>query len=269
MEQTDDIRKEIAARLELARQIAHEAGQLTLRYFRNSDLLVERKSDQSPITIADREAEELLRKRIMAAFADDGIVGEEFDEKPGTSRFQWMLDPIDGTKSFICGVPLYGTMVGVTRDDLAVIGVIEIPALGESIHAATDCGAWYSTQGQAPVRAAVSKVDQLKESLFCTTEIDTFDQTGRTTVFDQLQGRARLTRTWGDCYGYVLVATGRAEVMIDPQLSVWDTTALKPIVEEAGGTLTDFQGRPTVFSGEAVATNGRVVDEVLAITKGN
>ncbi|MEK6248708.1 MAG: histidinol-phosphatase [Planctomycetales bacterium] len=256
---------EITARLDLARQIAHEAGQLTLKYFRKSDLVVEQKNDNTPVTIADREAEQLLRSRIESEFSDDGIIGEEFDERPGSSPFRWMLDPIDGTKSFVAGVPLFGTLVGITKGDEAVIGVIEIAALGESVHAAKGHGAWYCSTGRPPVRARVSDVSDLSEALFCTTQVDTFDSTDRRTIYEQLQQGTRLTRTWGDCYGYILVATGRAELMVDPQLGIWDTVALQPVIEEAGGIFTDFLGNATVFSGEAIASNGQIHQSVLDI----
>jgi histidinol phosphatase-like enzyme (inositol monophosphatase family) len=256
------------ARLELARRIAQEAGQLTLQYFRRDDLRVERKADDSPVTIADREAENLLRRRIAAVFADDGIVGEEFPETEGTSPYKWILDPIDGTKSFVSGVPLYGTLVGVTQDDDPVVGVINIPALDESIHAACGRGAWYVRGNLAPRPARVSSVGKLADGLFCTSEIATFAKRRRQRVFEGLQDAAWLTRTWGDCYGYLLLATGRAEVMVDPELHVWDAAAVLPVVQEAGGTFTDWQGRATIHAGEAIATNGHVLDEVLALTQG-
>jgi histidinol phosphatase-like enzyme (inositol monophosphatase family) len=261
-----EVENETALRLELARQIAHEAGQLTLQYFCGPDLTVDRKQDATPVTVADREAEQLLRHRISESFPDDGIVGEEFEEKKGSSAFRWLLDPIDGTKSFISGVPLYGTMVAVMRGAEPELGVIEIPPLGESIHAARGGGAWHKVGENRPVRACVSPVAVLSEGLFCTTQLSSFAGSQRADVFTRLQGRARLTRTWGDCYGYLLVATGRAELMVDPELNIWDTAALMPIVEEAGGTLTDFSGRRTVLGGEAVATNCRILKEVLELT---
>ena len=255
----------ISQRLELAKRIAREAGQLTLRHFRSDTLQIDQKSDHTPVTNADREAEQRLRRGIEAAFADDGIIGEEFGEKPGTSDFCWILDPIDGTKSFVSGVPLYGTLVGVTCRDEPVIGVIEIPALAESIYAAVGRGAWYMTGDEPAVRASVSSVEPLSEGVFCTSEVASFHSSGRAEVFERLQNTARITRTWGDCYGYLLVATGRAELMVDPVMNIWDTVALKPVIEEAGGRFVDFKGVASVSSGEAVATNGKLLDEVLAI----
>jgi len=259
---------DIADRLGLAREAAREAGEITLRHFRRDDLEIERKRDDSPVTVADRRAEEHLRRRIAEAFPDDAILGEELPDREGTSGFRWILDPIDGTKSFIHGVPLYGTLVGVEHQGESVVGVNRIPALDECVYAGRGQGAWYVSGDQAPVPARVSPCPRLAEGLFLTSEVVSFDHCGRRAVYDRLQAVARLTRTWGDCYGYLMLATGRAELMVDPVMEVWDAAALLPILEEAGGTFTDWQGRPTIHSREGVATNGRILDEVLAITRG-
>lgn len=257
----------LTARLEVARSAARAAGQLTLRYFRSARFVVERKADDSPVTIADREAELLLRRLVRREFPQDALVGEEYGHQEGTSGFRWIFDPIDGTRSFISGVPLYGTLVGVEYAQRSVIGVIEMPALGESLHAAEGRGAWHA-QGDEPPRAAhVSPRDRLVDGLFVTTQIDLYERRAATQVFWDLQRRAATTRTWGDCYGYLLVATGRAEVMLDPEMSVWDAAALQPILEEAGGTFTDWRGNRSIHHGEGVGTNGRVLDEVLSVTR--
>ncbi len=261
----------ISERLELAVAIAREAGEVTLQHFRRHDLQVERKADKTPVTIADRAAEQLLRNRISAQFPDDAIVGEEFGRTDGTSGYLWALDPIDGTKSFVHGVPLYTTLVAVLREERACVGVIHAPAAVETVYASTGGGCWYvGEKGAQPRPARVSKVPRLAESLLLTTEIRTFSE-GRPRdamdVFQQLERSARLTRTWGDGYGYLMVATGRAEAMIDPELDIWDLAALQPVIEEAGGTFCDWQGRATVHSRDAIATNGLVTDEVLAITR--
>jgi len=257
----------IRTRLELAVTIAHEAGEITLEHFRRDDLVVERKGDDSPVTVADRRAEEHLRARIARRFPDDGILGEELPERPGTSAYRWILDPIDGTKSFIHGVPLYGTLVAVERDGEPCLGVIRIPALGEAVYAALGQGAWYLAGDRPPEPARVSSTGALAEGLFVTSEVTTFDEIGHREAYDRLQGAARLSRTWGDAYGYLMVAMGRAEVMVDPIVSVWDLAAVQPVVEEAGGRFTDWHGRRTIRSGRSVATNGRVHDEVLAILR--
>ena len=258
---------EIGARLDLAVEAALEAGRITLEYFRREDLEVERKGDDSPVTAADRAAEEHLRRRIAGVFPDDAILGEEFPEKAGSSGYRWILDPIDGTKSFIHGVPLYGTLVGVEHQGESVLGVILIPALDEYVYAAAGGGAWYVRGNAAPRPAKVSQCSKLAEGLFVTSEVICFDEVRREQVYKQLEATARLARTWGDCYGYLLVATGRAELMVDPYMSVWDAAALLPILQEAGGSFTDWQGRATIHSGEGIATNGHILAEVLAVTK--
>jgi histidinol phosphatase-like enzyme (inositol monophosphatase family) len=259
---------EIGPRLDLALAAGKAAGTLTLRYFQQDNYTVERKGDASPVTVADRSAEELLRQRISAAFPRDGILGEEFGRTEGASGFTWILDPIDGTKSFISGVPLYGTLVAVEHEGRALVGLAFMPALGEGAFAARGRGAWHFRGEEQPRPARVSTKARLAEGLLLTSQVDTFAQRGAAGAFDALQASACVTRTWGDCYGYFLVATGRAEVMIDPVLNVWDAAAVQPIVEEAGGTFTDWQGAPSMHAGEAVATNGLVLEEVLTITRG-
>ena len=257
-------------RLELAVAAARAAGVLTLQWFRQNALDVERKGDGSPVTAADRAAESLLRDEIAAGFPDDAILGEEFGEKPGTSGYRWVLDPIDGTKSFITGVPLYTTLVAVLEGDRPLIGVIYSPATEEMTYAAAGEPTWYAVGDVAPVRAQVSEVERLAEATFVTTETRTFDRVGpkgSRHVYDQLERSCRLTRTWGDAYGYILVATGRADVMVDPIVNLWDAAALQPIIEGAGGHFSDWQGRHTVHTGNAIATNSRLAGLVLSITR--
>jgi len=255
-------------RLEYAVEIAREAGNLTLEYFNNPDLVVEQKNDFTPVTEADRGAELLLRDRISERFPDDSILGEEFPEKDGHSGFRWILDPIDGTKSFIHGVPIYSTLVGVEYNGEPIIGVIRLPALSETVWAMRGGGTWHdSPRFQLPQKIQVSKSQKLGEGLFLTSSVTAFDQMGRERAFREIAQKMLLTRTWGDAYGYYLVATGRAEVMIDPILSVWDAAPLLTIITEAGGLFSDWQGTPTIYGKEAVATNGLVHEEITAITR--
>jgi histidinol-phosphatase len=256
---------ELQSRLALAVEAAREAGRITLEYFRRDDLNVELKHDNTPVTVADRRAEETLRQYIAAAFPHDGVFGEELAERPGTSGFRWILDPIDGTKSFIHGVPLYSTLIGVEYDGQSVLGVIRIPALDECVYAAQGLGAWYVHGDQPPRRARVSSTPTLSKALFVTSEVINFDRSGRRGAYDRLQTAARLTRTWGDGYGYLMVATGRAEVMVDPIMALWDAAALLPVLEEAGGVFLDWRGNRTIHAGEGVATNGLLKDEVLSL----
>jgi histidinol-phosphatase len=260
--------QEQAARLELAVQFAQAAGEHTLKYFGSDRLVIERKSDESPVTVADREAEELLRRMIAEAFPDDGILGEEFPETPGTSGYRWILDPIDGTKSFIHGVPLYSTLIGIEHQGDCFAGVIRLPALQQEVYARRGAGAWTRDDDSPPRAAHVSSVETLSESLFLTSEVICFDEVGREPAFQRFQQETRLTRTWGDGYGYYLLATGRAELMIDPYLNCWDAAPMLPIVIEAGGTFTDWQGNETIHNEEAIGTNGRIFEETMTIAKG-
>ncbi len=259
---------DLSSRLDLALATARAAGEFILTHYRQDQLAVEQKADATPVTIADREAELLMRARISAAFPDDGILGEEHDEVPGSSGYRWILDPIDGTVSFVRGAPLFGTLIGIERGERSVIGVINLPALDESVYGAVGMGAWSCCGAAAPRPARVSNRARLADALVCSTSVTGFERHDRLAIYQQLRTAAALDRGWGDCYGYALVATGRAEVMLDPKMSLWDIAALQPIIEEAGGTLTDWQGRPTIYAGEAIATNGAVLEEVLAITRG-
>ncbi|QDU88666.1 Histidinol-phosphatase [Pirellulimonas nuda] len=265
---------QVAQRLEFAVQIAHEAGAVTLDYFRSASLAVDRKSDGSPVTAADRAAETLLRERIAAEFPGDAVVGEEFGASPGDSGYTWVLDPIDGTKSFIHGVPLYTTLIGVLTGDTPdcgkpQAGVIHSPATGETAWAAIGQGCRLSGRSGAADRPGqVSSCGSLDESLVLTSEVVSFrrNRSGDAlTKYLQLQDSARLVRTWGDGYGYLMLVGGRADVMLDPIMNLWDAAALMPIVTEAGGRFTDWRGEATVHSGDALATNGQVHQAVLDI----
>lgn len=274
--------KDIQARLELALSAGREAAAITLKYFRQDNFEVELKADKSPVTVADRESETHLRKRITEAFPHDAILGEEFPAVEGTSGFRWILDPIDGTKSFVHGVPFYGTMIGVDfsgssnpiaspdkpSEPRVVVGVVFLPGLDEVVYASRGQGTWQIRGQGAPKRCQVSKCANLEDALFLTTSVQAFEKLGRREAYDGIARAARLTRTWGDCYGYLMVATGRAEVMVDPIMNLWDAAAVQPIVEEAGGTFTDWRGKHTVLTGEGVATNGHVLDAVVAHTRG-
>jgi len=253
-------------RFEAAKQFAFEAGRLTLQYFQQG-VAVERKSDNSPVTVADREAEQLLRRRIAEQFPQDAIVGEEFDDVSGTSGFRWILDPIDGTKSFISGVPLYGTMIGIEHDGKSVVGVVYWPGLDEGIYACQGRDAWHFKSDQPPQRAQVSSCEKLADAVFVTSQVDTFAERDAAEAYKQLESAAYVTRTWGDCYGYLLVATGRVDFMVDPLMSVWDAAALQPILEEAGGTFTDWKGNPTIHGAEGVGTNSLLLEQVLEVTR--
>lgn len=257
----------VQSRLDWALQLAEEAGRLTLDYFQSDRFQVSRKADASPVTQADLQAERLLRERIAERFAEDGVVGEELGVKAGTSGFRWILDPIDGTKSFICGVPLYSQLIGIVRDEQSVAGVISVPGLSETVYAAQGGGAWWKRGGMPAVPARVSANTNLAEGTFLLSQVDSFAKRGAAEAFLRLQAEAYITRTWGDGYGYLLVATGRADVMVDPIMNVWDAAAILPVMQEAGGAFTDWRGTARIDGGEGIGASRAVLEQVLRITR--
>ena len=236
-------------------QVARIAGEVALRYYKSS-LVIESKADGSPVTIADRKAEQVARVWIEENFPSDGILGEELGiTRPDAAR-RWVLDPIDGTKTFVRGVPLWGTLVGLCEGDEVVAGAAYFPALGEMLAAARGAGCWWNG-----ARCQVSPLATLGQATVLTTDERFADDGGHLLGWRTLSAKAAVARSWGDCFGYLLVATGRAEVMVDGIVSPWDAAALMPIVEEAGGVFTDWKGTRTAFGGSAVATNQGVAAE--------
>jgi len=235
--------------LEAAAEVARVAGEAAVRHFR-ATLEVETKADGSPVTRADREAEQAARAWLAARFPEDGVTGEEFGETRPGARRRWFLDPVDGTKSFVRGVPLWGSMVGVVEDGVVAAGAMAFPALGEAIAAARGEGCWWNG-----ARCRVSAVTDLAAATVLATDERFTRDVRKKSAWDALAARASVARSWGDCYGYLLVATGRAELMTDGVLHPWDAVPLVPIVEEAGGVITDWTGGPAGFGAGAIATN--------------
>ncbi|WP_397568794.1 inositol monophosphatase family protein [Schlesneria sp. T3-172] len=258
---------EMQSRLEFGIRVAREASELILRYYQATDLAVERKGDSSPVTEADKGAELLIRKELELAFPNDAILGEEFPDKVGTSGFRWILDPIDGTKSFIHGVPLFGTLIGVEYDSRCVIGVVRFPALNEVVYAAKGSGAWWQIGDREPRRVRASDVNTFDEATFCTTNITRWQKIGRADTLQTLLDSVKLARGWGDCFGHMLVATGRAELMIDPSMNPWDAAALLPIVEEAGACFVDWKGDSTIYGGNGLSVVNGLKDQVLGLLR--
>jgi histidinol-phosphatase len=253
-------------RLSAMVDLAISAGDVTLKYFRTGGLKVEAKADDSPVTIADRSAEQWARAAIAEAFPDDAVVGEEFSDSEGTSRYRWIIDPIDGTKSFVCGVPLYSTLLALECDGQPLGGVIQIPALGETVAAVVGRGAWYRPGRDAAWEAArVSDKQTLEKSVLLTSQADLFARRGAGDAYADLERLCWVSRTWGDGYGYLLVATGRAELMVDAICNPWDVAAMLPIMKEAGGRFSDWRGNETCRGGEGIGTNGLIHDEVVGI----
>jgi histidinol-phosphatase len=256
------LQSSLDGRLATAVELAQLAGRSTLKHFQRDTFVVERKGDNSPVTVADKQAEQLIREQLQQRFPLDAILGEEFGAQAGTSQYQWIVDPIDGTKSFISGVPLYSTLVGIVHERRCVAGVIYLPALDEIVFAAQGCGAWHSVQASAPQRCQVS-TRQLKDGLCVVSQVDTFEARGAGEGFRALQAAAYVTRTWGDGYGYLLIATGRGELMVDPIANPWDLAAVQPVIEEAGGRFTSWDGQAHVFGGDGIGSNGLVHEQAL------
>ena len=245
--------------LAFALDVAWQAGRVTLGHFQTL-LDVEKKSDNTPLTIADKQAEQTMRRLIQDRFPDHGIVGEEFGETETDSPYRWILDPIDGTKSFVAGVPLYANLVALMDGEKALIGIINLPALNETIYAVRGGGCFWNGRS-----AHVSQVSELKEAVVLTSGLHYFKE--KQAAWDRLLKASYIQRTWGDAYGYALVATGRADIMADPAMYLWDSAPLQVIMEEAGGTFTDWQGNPTIYNDESVATNGRLFKQVMEIIR--
>lgn len=252
---------------DLAVQAAHCGGQAALPYFRQPALAVEWKSDDSPVTVADRSAEEAIRRFIAQARPDDGWLGEETGTSDGTSGYTWIVDPIDGTRNFVRGVPLWSTLVACARTNESssepevVASCVLFPALDEAYDAALGHGARCNNQS-----IQVSRIDSLSESMWCFETPTWFRTQGLEQVFSELETACALSRGLSDAYGHILVASGRAELMVEPQLALWDVAATSLVVREAGGQFSDLDGHePGICSGHAVVSNGLVHNDALAI----
>ena len=242
------------ALLEAVQVVARLAGDVALSHYRTA-IAVESKGDGSPVTIADREAEQAARDWIAQRFPADGILGEEFGARDGTSGRRWLLDPIDGTKSFVRGVPLWGTLIAVAEGDKVLAGAAYFPAVNEIIAAAPGEGCWWNGR-----RASVSTVSTLASATALVTDDRAFATIAQRDAWIALADSAGIARSWGDCFGYLLVATGRAEVMVDPIINPWDAACFLPIIEEAGGVFTSLSGERTAFGGHAIATNSALAE---------
>lgn len=234
------------------------SGNIIKNYWRK-EINIETKKDESPVTIADKKAEEAMREIIMKEFPEHGILGEEFGEHNSNAEYKWILDPIDGTKSFICGTVTFGTLIALTKNDQPIIGVINQPILNEFL-IGDNFSSFLNEQ-----KVNVSKCDKIENSVLLTTDYLNIEKYQNKNGFDELMKKTKLFRMWGDCYGYYLIATGFAEIMIDPIMNPWDSLALIPIINGAGGKITDYQGNDPVIGNSIVATNGKIHDEVIKI----
>lgn len=240
-------------------EFARIAGQSTLNYYQKT-FEIDYKSDNSPVTIADREAEMSIRKNIKKHFPDHGIIGEEFGKENEDRDIVWVLDPIDGTKSFLHGIPFYTTLIGVLIKNESKVGVIYAPVLDEMVSAAVGLGCDFNGE-----KATVRECKDLSEATFLTTDIQSFYDYGYGNGLEDLLNQTRYHRTWGDAYGHMMVAIGRADIMVDAIVSVWDAAALLPILQEAGGSFSDLNGDKTIHTGNALSTNKFLKNEIIRI----
>jgi myo-inositol-1(or 4)-monophosphatase len=252
---------ELSVRLDFAVECVYSAGQLSLKYFREG-LKAEQKSDGSPVTLADRSCEQFIRSRVDAQFPDDDFLGEEFgaNNHNSLSVGRWICDPIDGTRSFVSGVPLYGVLLSFEVNQKPVLGVISLPASNEL----------YCASSNQPTLlnghlCKVSSIDRLSEARVCLGSLQSFKGMGWEQNMLQLAGRSSMTRGWGDAFGHMLVASGRAEAMVDPKVSRWDVSAVKIIVEQAGGWFGDESGGDGLDSGRAISSNPHLRDELFSL----
>jgi histidinol-phosphatase len=250
--------------LDFAVETAYLAGRLTLGYYQTG-VRPDLKSDQSPVTVADRQAEELIRGRIERTYPRHAIVGEEYGAKEGEgSDHRWFIDPIDGTKSFVRGVPLYAVLIGLEIEGEVRVGAAYYPALDEMLAAASGVGCWWNGR-----RARVSEVSTLNQALVTSSDVGSFARYGRSAEWERIKQATYHRAGWGDAYGHLLVATGRAELMLDPVMNPWDCGPFPPILQEAGGYFGDWQGKATIYGGEAMCTTQTLLPEVLALIRGD
>jgi len=250
--------------LDFATETAYLAGRLTLGYYQ-TELAIELKADHTPVTLADKASEELIRGRIEKRCPKHTVIGEEFGTAENDdASHRWIIDPIDGTKNFMRGVPIYAVLIGLEIEGEVRVGAAYFPALDEMIAAASGLGCWWNGR---PAR--VSNATSLGDGLLLHTDVGNFAKKGRGAEWERLKAAARYRAGWGDAYGYLLVATGRAELMLDPIMAVWDCGPFPPILAEAGGYFGDWSGQRTIYGEEALATTDALLPEVLAVIRGD
>ncbi|HWB65350.1 MAG TPA: histidinol-phosphatase [Mycobacteriales bacterium] len=254
------------ADLRLALDLADAADEITVARFGSRDLVVERKPDLTPVTDADRAVEQQLRDRLSRERPDDAVIGEEYGEG-GSAPRRWIIDPIDGTKNFVRGVPIWATLIALQADDHVVVGAVSAPALHRRWWAASGAGAWVQVGQRDPTRCRASAVTSLDDASLSYASIGGWREAGRFDGFMALLGRVWRTRAYGDFWSHMLVAEGAVDVACEPEVSLWDLAALQVIVEESGGRFTDLTGVARPDGGSAVSSNGLLHDDVLAVLR--
>ncbi len=248
--------------LEIAIEAARAAGQLALHYF-SGTFHVERKADMSPVTEADREAEEAIVSMLRSAFPDFGFLGEEYGTQGPQDGARWIIDPIDGTRNFVRGIPYWATLLALEEAGEVTLGVIHAPATGELFYAQKGQGAFADGK-----RLRVSDVDRLDQAFLVHGSLNLLHQTGHWDGFVRLADATERQRGYGDYHAYTFIARGQAELCVEVDVKPWDLAAIKIVTEEAGGRFTDLEGTPTIYSDNALVSNGRLHDEALALLRG-
>jgi len=245
--------------LETATDIAEEAAQIAFSYFRQP-ILIEMKSNQTPVTVADKKTEEFIRKSLMESFPGFGVLGEELGEESTHNQYVWTVDPIDGTRSFIRGIPLFGTLIGLLDRGEPIGGIMVLPALEETYWAGSGLGAFCNGH-----QIHVSQAHQLKSSVTGVGDVYAFQEAGKEKLFRSLTGQTEICRGYTDCFGHSLVLRGALDAMVDPIVSVWDIAPLACMVEEAGGEYFDFKGERTIQSGSFITCGPGLRKEILSL----
>ena len=254
---------ELRDRLDFAVETAYEAGRLTLGYFRTGAARPEFKDDDTPVTAADRAAERLMRARIKEKYPGHAVVGEEYGAEGEGASVRWIVDPIDGTKAFVRGVPLYAVLIGLEIEGQCEVGAAYFPALDEMLYAATGLGCYLNGR-----RTRVASTETLADGIVSFTDAKSFEERGREMEWQRIRSAAGNVRGWSDAYGHALVATGRADLMLDPAFNPWDGGPFPPILREAGGFFGDWSGSETIYAGEAMSTTRKLLPEVLRLISG-
>ena len=236
--------------------LANISANIIKPYFRTK-MNIEHKEDNSPVTVADKNAEEAMRRAIIKEYPEHAIVGEEFGSYKEDAEYKWVLDPIDGTKSFICGVLSFGTLIALLKNDEPILGVINQPILNEFL-----IGDNKSTNINNNL-VSIRNCEDISDAVLLTTDHIKFEEYQNLEKFEKLIRKVKLYRSWGDCYGYYLLATGFADVMIDPIMSFWDTMALIPIIKGAGGIISDYKGDDPVNGNSIIAASPGVHSQVI------
>jgi len=238
------------------KKLSDESGIIIKNYFR-TPIKIDTKGDLSPVTLADKKAEEKMREMIMKEFPEHGILGEEFGVHNPDAEFHWVLDPIDGTKSFICGTTQFGTLIALLKKDVPILGAINQPVLNEFL---IGDNKFTELNGK---KVNVRDCKKLSEAVLITTDILDIEKYWNMDKFMHLIRQVKLFRGWGDCFGYYLLSTGFADVMIDPIMSVWDTMALIPIIKGAGGIITDYTGGDPAKGSSIIAASPKIFKTII------